>query len=112
MIIIVLEDNHLLGPMLCRRLEKRGHSVTLCTEIRQVENYFENLDSTERMPDCIVTDRDLPDGNGWEFCVRWVAHLPRIVFMTGNPPEKVSYPYFFKGVDSIDYLFSLVEKDS
>ena len=105
--ILLIEDNHLLGPMLVRRLQKRGHTVTLFSTIREVDDYVEQC---EELPDVIVTDQDLSDGNGWNYCVRWWLQLPKIVFMSGNPPDKVSFPFFFKGVDHIDKLFELIEK--
>jgi len=113
--ILILEDSDLLGPMLVRAFRRRGHEVVLCTNIASLTLTLQTM--VDEMPDVILCDRELPDGDGWEWSYRnptWVHEgdmsNPRFCYMSGNPKEPVSHPYYHKGINGLDTLFAMVER--
>jgi two-component system, cell cycle response regulator DivK len=59
--ILLVEDNDMNRDMLSRRLERRGHQVTIATDGQQAID----LGSSEK-PDLILMDMSLPVVDGWE----------------------------------------------
>lgn len=104
--ILILEDDELVGPMLARSLRRRGHECVLVTTINSAREFLAITD-TRPDPECILTDRDLPDGNGWD----WARNLPypyTVEFMSGRAVENATY--WHKGVDPLEKLYQLLEK--
>ena len=59
--ILLVEDNEMNRDMLSRRLERKGHSVTIAT------NGAEGLEKARAdAPDVILMDMSLPVMDGWE----------------------------------------------
>jgi two-component system cell cycle response regulator DivK len=59
--ILLVEDNDMNRDMLSRRLERRGHQVTIATDGQQAID----LGSSGK-PDLILMDMSLPVVDGWE----------------------------------------------
>jgi CheY-like chemotaxis protein len=59
--ILLVEDNDMNRDMLSRRLERRGHRVTIAIDGQQAID----LGSSEK-PDLILMDMSLPVVDGWE----------------------------------------------
>lgn len=116
MYILLVEDDEWLGAALRRMLQKRGHSVHRVTTIQDAVTWSDIYLSFPTMAAnfVVVSDRELPDGNGWEWVknntAEWDARGIRYVRMSGNPPKDCNHPYYHKGVDNIDRLFMLIEE--
>src|SRR5215831_13980820 len=59
--ILLVEDNEMNRDMLSRRLERKGHQVTIATDGQQAID----LGSSGK-PDLILMDMSLPVVDGWE----------------------------------------------
>ena len=59
--ILLVEDNDMNRDMLSRRLERKGHQVTIATDGQQAID----LVSSEK-PDLVLMDMSLPVIDGWE----------------------------------------------
>jgi two-component system, cell cycle response regulator DivK len=81
--ILLIEDNELNRDMLSRRLERRGHVVSMAVDGRQ------GLEAAARSaPDLILLDMSLPALDGWEVARRLKAaegtrHIP-IIALTAH----------------------------
>jgi len=59
--ILLVEDNEMNRDMLSRRLERKGHQVSLAVDGQQAIN-----SATSEKPDLILMDMSLPVIDGWE----------------------------------------------
>lgn len=59
--ILLVEDNEMNRDMLSRRLERRGHQVTIAVDGQQALDLV-----AAEMPDLILMDMSLPVISGWE----------------------------------------------
>jgi CheY-like chemotaxis protein len=59
--ILLVEDNELSADMLSRRLERRGHQVSIATDGAQAVAL-----ASAQLPDLILMDLSLPVMDGWE----------------------------------------------
>jgi CheY-like chemotaxis protein len=59
--ILLVEDNEMNRDMLSRRLERRGHQVTIAVDGQQAFDL-----ATTGKPDLILMDMSLPVLSGWE----------------------------------------------
>jgi len=59
--ILLVEDNEMNRDMLSRRLERKGHQVTIAVDGQQAIDF-----ATAQMPDLILMDMSLPVLSGWE----------------------------------------------
>lgn len=110
--ILILEDDELVGPMLVRQLRRRGHACVLVTTINSAREFLAKIEDSGFAPECVLTDRDLPDGNGWD----WARNLPypyTVVFMSGRAiATNLETGYWHKGVEPLEKLYQLIEKAS
>ena len=110
--ILVIEDDELLGPMLVRSLRRRGHSTVLVTTLNSARQFLDEVASLpEQFPECILTDRELPDGDGWDYVDALTLFEGRRIHMSGRPKEPVPYEYFYKGHDTLQKLYQLIEQE-
>lgn len=81
--ILIVEDNDMNSDMLSRRLEKRGHQITIAqdgaTGVEQAQT---------NMPDLILMDMSIPVMDGWEATRRLKSstvtqHIP-IIALTAH----------------------------
>ena len=110
--ILIIEDDELVGPMLARVLRRRGHETLLVTTINSARQtlMYANVDGWHN-PDCILSDKDLPDGNGWDYLDSFRTNEPKRVHMSGLPNPSVPYDYFHKGHDALERLYTLIEAE-
>jgi CheY-like chemotaxis protein len=59
--ILLVEDNEMNRDMLSRRLERKGHQVTIAVDGQQALDL-----ATAEKPDLILMDMSLPVLSGWE----------------------------------------------
>jgi CheY-like chemotaxis protein len=59
--ILLVEDNEMNRDMLSRRLERRGHQVTIAVDGQQAIDL-----ATAEKPDLILMDMSLPVVSGWD----------------------------------------------
>ena len=59
--ILLVEDNEMNRDMLSRRLERKGHQVTIAVDGQQAIDY-----AAAQQPDLILMDMSLPVLSGWE----------------------------------------------
>lgn len=59
--ILIVEDNEMNRDMLSRRLERRGHQITIAVDGQQALEL-----ATAEKPDLILMDMSLPVISGWE----------------------------------------------
>ena len=59
--ILLVEDNEMNRDMLSRRLERRGHQITIAVDGQQALDL-----AAAEMPDLILMDMSLPVISGWE----------------------------------------------
>jgi CheY-like chemotaxis protein len=59
--ILLVEDNEMNRDMLSRRLERRGHQVTIAVDGQQALDF-----AAAQLPDLILMDMSLPVVSGWE----------------------------------------------
>lgn len=80
--LLIIEDEILLGNELARRFEQQGYHVSLTRNIEQAKN--ELLDN-KREPLIIISDMNLPDGNGLDLMAEINVKLAASewVFLTG-----------------------------
>jgi DNA-binding response OmpR family regulator len=71
----IVESNPSLGSLLRWHLQQAGYNVYLTTNIRQSKEVF-----LTKLPQIIVIDTDLADGDGLELC-QWIFPQKRSVIM-------------------------------
>lgn len=98
--ILMVEDSQLIARALTRLLKKRGHTVIHVQGIQDAKMALE-----QTPVDVVVTDRDVVDGDAWEWALRCGK---RVVYMSGRPNIDHPYEYFTKGDDS-NKLIDMVE---
>ena len=59
--ILLVEDNEMNRDMLSRRLERKGHQVTIAVDGQQAIDF-----AAAQQPDLILMDMSLPVVSGWE----------------------------------------------
>ena len=59
--ILLVEDNDMNRDMLSRRLERKGHQITIATDGQQAIDLV-----TAQKPDLVLMDMSLPVIDGWE----------------------------------------------
>jgi CheY-like chemotaxis protein len=108
--ILIVEDDIIQCELYQSFLKVIAHDLqcTRCLTIREaMEKYMHT-----RYP-VIITDMDLPDGNGREFC-RWVRALPygkhsKIVMISGSNSQADIQDSYQAGIDA--YLSKPVNVD-
>ncbi|OSQ39587.1 sigma-54-dependent transcriptional regulator [Thalassospira mesophila] len=80
--ITIIEDEKLLGSELKRRFEREGWSVTLSPTLADARRLMLELDFS---PSVVLSDMNLPDGNGLDFLEEVRAHGGRSewIFLSG-----------------------------
>lgn len=71
----IVEGNPHLRSLLGWHLQQAGYLIHLSPGLQQARGLFQS-----QQPDLVITDSDLPDGSGLEFC-RWVRQQYQQVFI-------------------------------
>jgi CheY-like chemotaxis protein len=80
--ILVIEDNVILRDEIVDFLARRGRTVICCESIAEADEVCQQ----GLKPQLILSDINLPDGDGVSFCARMADSLPgtKWVLMSGN----------------------------
>ena len=97
--LLVVEDDRLLNNTLCYNLSAAGYTVDAAMSKSEAVNFCEARDY-----DLIVLDVNLPDGNGFDFCMEIKERRPdtAVIFLTANDMESDMLKGFELGAD--DYV--------
>lgn len=96
--ILLAEDDHELNQALCYALEKENYKVYSASSISEAKTHY-----TKSVPDLILLDVNLPDGEGFLFC-RWIKEqndIP-VLFLTARDLEEDALTGFDSGAE--DYI--------
>ena len=96
--ILLIEDDHELNQALCYALEKENYKVSSAFSITEAKTYY-----TKAVPDLILLDVNLPDGEGFAFC-KWAKEqndIP-VIFLTARDLEEDALTGFDSGAE--DYV--------
>lgn len=105
--LLFIEDEQNLAEIIKESLEMRQFSVTHCTTVKEGLRSF-----LDHVPDIIVLDVMLPDGDGFELArqIRQVNRLVPIIFLTARLlPNDVVEGFESGGNDYLKKPFSLEE---
>ena len=95
--IFIIEDDKLLNEALSRMLTKAGYETLRAYTLR------EGISLVSRLPDLMIIDINLPDGEGTELCrkAREYSTIP-VLFLTARDEEREMLEAFDAGAD--DYV--------
>ena len=96
--ILIIEDDKSLNEGIVYAIEKEGYRVSSAYDIKSAKEKF-----SEVMPDLILLDVNLPDGEGFEFC-EWVKAQgdTNLVFLTARDLEEDALRGYELGAE--DYI--------
>ena len=97
--LLVVEDDYLLNNTLCYNLSAAGYNIDAAMTKAAAINFCQKQDY-----DLIVLDVNLPDGNGFDLCMRIKERRPdtAVIFLTANDMESDMLKGFELGAD--DYV--------
>lgn len=101
-LILVIEDNRELNEALCYALEKEGYRAVPAFSLQEAKAKFEEW-KDRQMPQLLVQDVNLPDGEGFTFC-RWIkkqGEIP-VLFLTARDLEEDALKGYDVGAE--DYI--------
>lgn len=96
--ILLIEDDHELNQALCYALGKENYRVSPAFSMAEAKAIY-----TKAVPDLLLLDVNLPDGEGFAFC-RWAKEqndLP-VIFLTARDLEEDALTGFDSGAE--DYV--------
>ena len=99
--ILIVEDNDMNRDMLSRRLERKGHQISIAIDGKQALEI-----ASSEQPELILMDLSLPELDGWEATRRLKAdnttqHIPVIV-LTAHALKTDREGAFEAGCDDYD----------
>ena len=82
-LILIVEDDMMLSAGLIRALQEEGRKIERCGNIRDARHLI-----TQKQPDLMILDINLPDGSGYDFFseLRKEEFFP-IILLTANDME-------------------------
>lgn len=82
-LILIVEDDMMLSAGLVRALQEEGRKIERCGNIRDARHLI-----TQKQPDLMILDINLPDGSGYDFLteLRKEEFFP-IILLTANDME-------------------------
>lgn len=98
--ILIIEDDITLANGLCLNLEINGFKGNAVHCLKEARSY---LEQTEHLPELILLDVNLPDGEGFEFAeeIRAGSLIP-VLFLTARDLDEDMLRGFHAGAD--DYI--------
>ncbi len=105
-VILLIEDDQALREEMLDFLVHRKHSVTGCATLAEATTALLTV-----TPDAILSDVNLPDGDGVTFCMHNAARFPDALWllMSGND-DLVRLGNQFKTKSGDSHAFAMVEK--
>lgn len=101
-IILIVEDDQELNKSLCYALEKEGYLTVPAFSLQEAKLKFEEL-KVRQMPQLLIQDVNLPDGEGFTFC-RWIkkqCEIP-VLFLSARDLEEDALKGYDVGAE--DYI--------
>lgn len=101
-LILVIEDNRELNEALCYALEKEGYRAVPAFSLQEAKAKFEEW-KDRQMPQLLIQDVNLADGEGFTFC-RWIkkqGEIP-VLFLTARDLEEDALKGYDVGAE--DYI--------
>lgn len=110
--VLLVEDEELFARAVAKRLQQSGYTCERAMSLTEARSVFNRF-----MPDLVLLDMRLPDGNGLDLLAEWVGRGVAIIIMTayGEVSDAVSaikqgaVDYLKKPID-LDELLLVVEK--
>lgn len=80
--VVVIEDEPATRDLIVGYLTRRGNRVAGCGSLAEAGHALRDL-----QPDAVVSDVGLPDGNGADFSLQNLPHLPHVqwLIMSSQP---------------------------
>lgn len=100
--ILIIEDDRELNEALCYALEKEGYRAVPAFSLQEAKAKFEEW-KDRQMPQLLIQDVNLPDGEGFTFC-RWIkkqGEIP-VLFLTARDLEEDALKGYDVGAE--DYI--------
>lgn len=96
--ILLVEDDYELNQALCYALCKENYHVESAFSVEEAKNHY-----SEKAPDLILLDVNLPDGEGFVFC-KWVKERKEVpvIFLTARDMEEDALAGYDLGAE--DYV--------
>ncbi len=97
--ILIIEDDRGLGQGLCQALKTSDRKVIVCADLKSAREQI-----SCQMPDVILLDLNLPDGNGLSLLkeLRGKSRKPPVILLTANDTEEDVVNGLESGAD--DYI--------
>ncbi|MDP2378615.1 response regulator [Reyranella sp.] len=104
--VVVIEDDEDLRTEIVEFLVRRDHRPTGCATLAEATAAMETM-----TPDAVISDINLPDGDGMNFCMNNAARFPAAMWllMSGNA-DLLRLGNQLKGIDGEKPSFAMVEK--
>ncbi|MDP1964272.1 MAG: response regulator [Reyranella sp.] len=104
--VVVIEDDEELRTEIVEFLVRRDHRPTGCATLAEAAAALETM-----TPDAVISDINLPDGDGMNFCMNNAARFPAAMWllMSGNA-DLLRLGNQLKGIDREKPSFAMVEK--
>ena len=100
--ILIIEDDRELNEALCYALEKEGYRAVPAFSLQEAKAKFEEW-KDRLMPQLLIQDVNLPDGEGFTFC-RWIkkqCEIP-VLFLSARDLEEDALKGYDVGAE--DYI--------
>lgn len=82
-LILIVEDDMMLSAGLIRALQEEGRKIERCGNIRDARHLI-----TQKQPDLMILDINLPDGSGYDFLTELrKEEFFQIILLTANDME-------------------------
>jgi DNA-binding NtrC family response regulator len=104
--VLVIEDDEDLRTEIVEFLIRRHHRPTGCRSLAEAAAALETM-----APDAVLSDINLPDGDGMSFCLGNAARFPEAIWllMSGND-DLVRLANQLKSIGGEKPSFAIVEK--
>ncbi|TKD52139.1 nitrogen regulation protein NR(I) [Sphingomonas baiyangensis] len=97
--ILVCEDDSAIRTVIVQALRRAGHRVIAVSTLAQL-----HTELSEGMPDCVVTDVILPDGNGLDMATALTADFPRLPMIVLSAQNTLTTAVRATEAGAFDYL--------
>lgn len=104
--VVVIEDDEDLRTEIVEFLIRRNHRPIGCASLAEAAAALETL-----TPDAVLSDINLPDGDGMNFCIRNATRFPAAMWllMSGND-DLLRLGSQLKSIGGEKLKFAIVEK--
>jgi DNA-binding NtrC family response regulator len=104
--VVVIEDDEDLRTEIVEFLIRRNHRPTGCATLAEATAALETV-----TPDAVLSDINLPDGDGMNFCIRNATRFPSAMWllMSGND-DLLRLGSLLKSIGGEKLKFAIVEK--